>query len=271
MNRVALCTDSSSLLSPAAAASLGVEIVPVPVMLDDEPFDDMMSSLDWFYERLRAGATATTSQPSPADFLHAYEHAAARGAQSVVSIHLDERVSGVVSSAETAAQASPIPVTVVDTKTVSYGVAVCVRAAGHAAAKYGSAADAVLAASRLGSRMQNAFVARGSPGGRVPTVGGWMLFRFAEGASSPVWECASEAEAVERISSLVFRNDGQLAAVGHAGRALEATADRLALRLESADPVLAVERYRVGASVGAHTGADSFGAFWWPAPDLRAV
>jgi DegV family protein with EDD domain len=264
MSRVALCTDSSSLLSSAAAASLGVDVVPAPVTLDDEPFDEDMSSLDWFYERLRVGGVATTSQPSPAEFVHAYERAAARGAETVVSIHLDSRVSGVVSSAETAALASPIPVTVVDTKTVSFGVAVCVRAAAHAAARYDSAGDAVLAASRLGARMQNAFVALGSPGGRVPTVGGWMLFRFAEGAASPVWECASEMEAVERIASLVLRGGRQLAAVGHAGRAQEVTANRLAHRLAEDESVLAVERYRVGASVGAHTGADSFGAFWWP-------
>jgi fatty acid-binding protein DegV len=263
VSRVALCTDSSSLLSSAAAASLGVDVVPAPVTLDGEPFNEDMSSLDWFYERLRAGGAATTSQPSPAEFVRAYERAAARGAETVVSIHLDSRVSGVVSSAEAAALASPIPVTVVDTKTVSFGVAVCVRAAARAA-RLDSAGDAVLAASRLGARMQNAFVARGSPGGRVPTVGGWMLFRFAEGAASPVWECASETEAIERIASLVFRGERQLAAVGHAGRAQEATADRLAARLADAESVLAVERYRVGASVGAHTGADSFGAFWWP-------
>ena len=265
MSRVALCTDSSSLLSSAAAASLGVDVVPVPVAVDGEPFDEDMSSLDWFYERLRAGGAATTSQPSPAEFLRAYERAAARGAETVVSIHLDSRVSGVVSSAETAALASPVPVTVVDTRTVSFGVAVCVRAAAHAAARHDSAGDAVMAASRLGTRMQNAFVALGSPGGRVPTVGGWMLFRYAEGAPTPIWECASETEAVERIASLVFRGGRQLAAVGYAGRAQKAAADRLAHRLADAEPVLAVERYRVGASVGAHTGADSFGAFWWPA------
>jgi DegV family protein with EDD domain len=265
MSRVALCTDSSSLLSSAAAASLGVEVVPVPVAIDGEPFDEDMSSLDWFYERLRAGGVATTSQPNPAEFVRAYERAAARGAQAVVSIHLDARVSGVVASAESAARNSPIPVTVVDTKTLSFGVAACVRAGALAAARHDSAADAVLAASRLGSRMQNAFVARGSPGGRIPTVGGWMLFRYAEGAASPIWECASELEAVERIASLVFRGEHQRAAVGHAGRALEPTADRLAHRLAEAESVLGVERYRVGASVGAHSGADSFGAFWWPA------
>jgi DegV family protein with EDD domain len=262
---IAICTDSSSLLSASATARLRVEMVPVPVALDGEPFDEDMSSLDWFYERLRAGAAATTSQPSPAELAAAYDRAASHGARTIVSIHLDSRVSGTVSSAQTAAQISPVPVTVVDTRTVSFGVGVCVREAAETVAGGGSAGDAALAASRLGARMHNAFVARGSRGGRVPTLGGWTLFRFADGVAFPIWDCASEAEAVERMASLAL-HDGQstAAAVGHAGRALEPAADRLEHRLADAG-VPSVERYRVGASVGAHTGPDSFGVFWWPA------
>jgi DegV family protein with EDD domain len=268
VNPVAVCTDSSSLLSPSAAASLRVDVVPVPVALDGEPFDEDMSSLDWFYERLRTGAAATTSQPSPAELLAAYDLAASRGARTIVSIHLDSRVSGTVSSAETAAQLSHVPVTVVDTRTVSFGVGVCVRAAAAVVAAGGSAGEAALAASRLGARMHNAFVAPGSRGGRVPALGGWTLFRFADGAAQRIWECASEAEAVERMAALALRNEQSVsAAVGHAGRALEPAADRLARRLARAG-LRSVERYRVGAPVGAHTGPDSFGAFWWPA--LRA-
>jgi DegV family protein with EDD domain len=264
VNRIAICTDSSSLLSASAAATLRVDVVPVPVTLDGEPFDEDMSSLDWFYERLRAGAAATTAQPSPSDFVAAYDQAAARGARTVVSVHLDARVSRTVSAAETAAHLSPLPVTVVDTRTLSFGVSVCVRAATEVVAAGGSAGDAALAAARLGARMHTAFVARGSRGGRVPVLGGWTLFRFADGVAEPIWECASEAEAVERMASLALHDVEPIAtAVGHAGRALEPAADRLAERLADAGAT-SVERYRVGASVGAHTGPDSFGVFWWP-------
>jgi fatty acid-binding protein DegV len=262
-----LCTDSSSLLSEAAAAGLGVEVVPVPVTLDGAPFDDSLSSLDWFYERLRAGAVATTSQPSPGDLAAAYERAARRGARTVVSIHLDARVSGTVASAELAAREAPLPVRVIDTRTVSYGVALCVRTAVGVVASGGSAGDAALAAERLGGSLQNAFVAPGHPAGRIPVRTGWTLFRFAGGAATPISECASESEAVELMSRLAVEGDGPIsAAVGYAGRTLEPAADRLAHRLAAAEGVRTVERYRVGASVGAHTGPDSFGLFWWPAP-----
>jgi fatty acid-binding protein DegV len=266
LSRVAICTDSSSLLSAPVAAGLGIELVPVPVTLDGAPFDESMSSLDWFYERLRAGAVATTSQPSPAELGAAYERAASRGAQTLVSIHLDSRVSGTVSSAELAAREAPLPVKVVDARTVSFGVALCVRTAVKIVASGGSAGEAALAASRLGGLMQNAFVAPGSPAGRVPATTGWTVFRFADGVASAITECASVAEAVELMRGLALNGDGPIsAAVGHAGHTMETAADRLGYKLAGADGVRAVERYRVGASVGAHTGADSFGVFWWPA------
>ena len=65
MSRIGVVTDSSALLPASVAAGLGVEVVPVPVTLGGEPFDELTSSVDWFYERLRAGAEATSSQPSP--------------------------------------------------------------------------------------------------------------------------------------------------------------------------------------------------------------
>jgi fatty acid-binding protein DegV len=55
------------------------------------------------------------------------------------------------------------------------------------------------------------------------------------------------------------------AAVGHASAATAAAADALADELECSGSIVDVLRYRVGPSVGAHTGSLSFGAFWWPA------
>ena len=51
---------------PRSAAGLGVEVVDVPVALDGEPFDVLTSSLDWFYERMRAGAKRRPPSPAPA-------------------------------------------------------------------------------------------------------------------------------------------------------------------------------------------------------------
>ena len=103
--------------------------------LDGEPFDERADAIEDFYARLRAGAVATTSQPSPADFARAYARAATEGAESILSIHLDARTSGTIASAESAARDAPIPVIVVDTRTVSFGVAVCGLAGSPTSAK----------------------------------------------------------------------------------------------------------------------------------------
>ena len=100
----------------------------------------------------------------------------------------------------------------------------------------------------------------------MPETESWTVLRYEDGAASRLWECDSAAEAAERMSSFALRDGGQLAvAVGHAGSGLEAAADRLAHELALSDSVAEVERYRVGASVGADMGPDSFGFFWWPA------
>ena len=265
--RIAICTDSSSLLSAAAAESLGVDVVPVAVALDGEPFDDRAEPIDDFYAQLREGAVVTTSQPSPAAFAAAYARAASRGAETVLSIHLDARVSGTISSAEIAAREASLAVIVVDTGTVSFGVAVCVREAARVVADGGSAGNAVAAATRLAEGMRNVFVARNGPGGRVPSAHGWTVLAYADGRASAISSCATVAETVNTMARSVLAEERTVAvAVGHAGSDMEAPADELAHRLARSPNAAAVERYRVTAAIGAHTGAESFGAFWWPTP-----
>lgn len=242
--------------------------MPIGVALESEPFDERVASLDDFYDRLRAGVTATTSLPSPADFADAYQHAAELGAEAVVSIHLDARASGTIAAAEHAARDAAVPVTVVDTNTASFGVGLCVRVAADVIGAGGSPADAARAATQLGALLSNVFVARLAPGGRVPTTDSWVVLSFRDGASVPIAACSSADEAVAVLAACVTQAEGRAAAsVGYAARELEPAADELAHTLEEGG--CPVERYRIGAAVGAHTGPDCFGAFWWPASATR--
>ncbi len=131
MSGVVVCTDSSALLPAPEVARLGIEVVPIAIALDGDPARVDLGA-DEFYARLAAGPSVATSQPSPAAFAAVYAAAAAGGARSVLSIHLDERVSGTAGSAGSAARDAPIPVLVVAVETVSFGVGVCTRAAAGA-------------------------------------------------------------------------------------------------------------------------------------------
>jgi len=265
MSTVAICTDSSALFPAGVVERLGVIVVPITITLDGSSFEPQEHAIDYFYARLTAEAEVTTSQPSPGAFLAAYTDAASSGASEVLSIHLDARLSGTVSSAELASREAPIPVTVLDTKTVSFGVGVCVRAAAEAITAGASARDAVAAAARISAELRNVFVAYGVRVGRVPDTSRWSVLEFAEGEVVPGAACESITDAIEAMAARVFEEDRPFCvAVGHAAASTKPAADALALSLASISHVVDVGRYRVGPAVGAHTGALRFGAFWWP-------
>lgn len=267
MNEIAICTDSSALFPVGAIDRLAITVVPISITLDGESFDDRERAIDDFYTRLSEGARASTSQPSPGEFLESYARLAAGGAKGVLSIHLDARVSGTLGSAALAAREAPIPVTVVDTRTVSFGVGVCVRAAAEAIATGASVTDAAGIVSRLGATVRNAFVAPQGPAGRVPDASMFALLEFTDGKAEAREACDTIEQAIEAMAKRASDEGRPIrVGVGHAAEATAPAADALALSLANQPHVVEVHRYRVGPAVGAHTGPFSFGAFWWPTP-----
>jgi fatty acid-binding protein DegV len=264
---IAICTDSSALLPAEVAEDLGVIVVPIAIALDGRSIGASEKDVDEFYLRLSEGGQVTTSQPSPGDFLEAYARAEAGGAEQVLSIHLDGRVSGTVRSAELAAREAPIPVSVVDARTVSYGVGVCVKVAAEAIATGARAVDAAATASRVGATLRNVFTVHAGPRGRLPGTPGWSVLEFADGEAKPLGSGDNVGDAIGAMTARLEDEDRAIhVAVGHAAASTEPAADALALSLEALPSVVDVERYRVGPAVGAHTGPTSFGAFWWPDP-----
>jgi fatty acid-binding protein DegV len=257
---LALVTDSSSLLPAAGARALGVELVEIPVAIDGEPFT---GSVDSFYARLRGGGNAATSQPGPGALAAAYERVADDGATAVVSLHLDPMISGTAAAAELAAAEAPVPVVVVGLPTVSFGVAMSVRAAAEARNRGATRDDVVAAACDMASALDNVFAARSAPEGRIRARSdSWALLRFGSVGAEPISTHATDSDAAAVMLRYVLERCDDRVAVGHAAREVEPVADLVAHALLEAPHVRAVERYRVGPAVGAHTGPDAFGAFW---------
>lgn len=66
MKKIAIMTDTNSGLSPAEAKELGVAVLPMPFMIDEETyFENIDLNQEQFYERLEGDANISTSQPSP--------------------------------------------------------------------------------------------------------------------------------------------------------------------------------------------------------------
>ena len=64
--KIAIVTDSNSGITQDDAAQLGVFVLPMPFMINEETFyEDIDLSQEQFYEKLMQGDQVVTSQPSP--------------------------------------------------------------------------------------------------------------------------------------------------------------------------------------------------------------
>ncbi|MFA6771892.1 MAG: DegV family protein, partial [Dehalococcoidales bacterium] len=102
------------------AKQLNITIVPIYILFGTQSYRDGLDiSHKTFYERLLGGEQPTTSQPTPQDFIHAYEKVSA-GADGICSIHISSGLSGTCNSAVQALNAKswPCPVNVIDTPPV---------------------------------------------------------------------------------------------------------------------------------------------------------
>ena len=102
---IRILTDSASDILPAEAATLGVDVIPLNVTLEDGTVirDGVDLTPSEYYEHM-AGCKKlpTTSQPSPELFEKFYAEAAAAG-DEVVGIFLSHELSGTYQCASLAA------------------------------------------------------------------------------------------------------------------------------------------------------------------------
>lgn len=264
--RTRVVTDSTSYLAPGLAASLGVTVVPLHVRFgDDEQLETDVDPAQ-FYARLRAGETPATSQPSPGEFLLAFEAAAAGGADHVVCVTCTSTVSGTHQAATVAAGMAPVPVDVVDSGTISGGLALLVGEVARAA-EAGAPAEEVLAlATSLSTRVRSTWssdtTALLAAGGRfADDVPDGVPVMAMEGSVRVLGSARSAEEAVSLQADVVLASAAASptrVTVGSGGA--DELADALAAALEGQPGVLGVDRYVVGPVVGAHTGPGSVGA-----------
>ena len=138
MARIRVVTDSACDLSAEVAAAHGVTIVPLTIRFGDEEFVDREElSGKEFWARVQSSPTMPeTAAPSPGAFQTAFEDAARQGAESVVCVNLSSGLSATYQSARAAADAvaADIPVTVIDSQSVTVGQGLMVLTASDLAA-----------------------------------------------------------------------------------------------------------------------------------------
>lgn len=272
---IAVVTDSTAHLSLDVVVEYGIEVVPLQVIVDGTAMDEGAADLGpgGVAEALRAHIPVTTSRPSPRSFLDVYESVAARGATSVVSVHLSASLSGTADSARLAARDAPVPVHVVDSRSLGMGLGFAVLAAVEAAER-GLTADEAAAAASGRAQGSSAFfyvdtleyLRRGGRVGAASAMVGTALaikplLLLRDGWIDLLEKVRTSARAVARLEDLAVeraasrvdttaRVDVAVHHLDNARRAHE-LAQRLADRLPGAGEVVVSE---VGAVIGAHVG-----------------
>src|SRR6266498_3414942 len=155
--RVAVVTDSTAYLPTDAARAHNIAVVPLQVVLGGNAYDEGVDvSSEQVADALRTYVPVSTSRPSPATFLEAYRQAADRGATAIASIHLSADMSGTHQSAVLASRDAPVPVHVVDSRTLGMALGFAVLTAAERAAD-GASLDDVAVAAEVRARDSSVF------------------------------------------------------------------------------------------------------------------
>ncbi|MDP4509783.1 DegV family protein [Nonomuraea turcica] len=272
----------------------GIAVVPLQVIVKGTPYDEgsygggMPDGADsggarggGSVDRAVGGgmpdradlASAATSRPSPARFAACYASLAGAGATGVVSIHLSSDMSGTVDSARLAARDAPVPVEVIDSRSIAMGLGYPVLAAARAAAEGGSLESVTSVARRCAETTQTFFYVdtldylrrSGRIGTAASVLGSALMIKpllhIVNGRISLLEKVRTPTRAIARLEDLAVRAAGEgpvEVAVQHlaARSRAEALAERLPKRVPGLVDLRVVE---VGPVIGAHVGPGMLG------------
>lgn len=96
----AIMTDTNSAMTKEEAAELGIFLLPMPLIIDDQIYyegENLSSSQ--FYEYLVSGRKITTSQPSPGDVIALWDKIFSQGYDELVFIPMSSGLSNTCQTA----------------------------------------------------------------------------------------------------------------------------------------------------------------------------
>mgnify|MGYP006052074385 FL=1 len=267
---VAVVTDSTSYLPTQWAVDNQITKVPVQVIVSGQAFREGVDiSTAEVARALRDWLPVSTSRPSPVDFVNAYEQAAASGVDHIISAHLSAELSGTYQTALLAAQDSPVPVTVIDSRTLAMGLGfACLT--GAELAEAGAEAEEVAAAVTSRARRSNTYfyvdsleyLKRGGRIGKASAAIGAALrvkpiLGVRDGRVELLEKARTPSKALARLLEISVAaakaDDGDVdVAVQHidAPERADEIAEQISVALGGKDIV----RIEIGAVVGAHVG-----------------
>jgi DegV family protein with EDD domain len=275
----AIVLDSTADFPEAPSRFPNWRVVPLYVRFGDASFRDYVElGPEEFYARLRTAAELpTTSQPTPQDFLSAYEELA--GYERIYTLTIAGTLSGTVGSARTAAEElGGDRVRVVDTTTASAAIAMLGLAI-QRRLEAGTTDEEVEALVSRYTRENGLlftvdtleFLARGGRIGRARAMAGQLLnikpiLTITDGEVVPVKRVRGNQKAmqefVREFTAETVDNPGLRVGIAHADAPARAEALRKMVRGERPHADIEIVT-TLGAVVGTHAGPGTVGFFWF--------
>lgn len=287
MSHIALVTDSTASLPPEMAAGYGIVVVPLQVVIGANSYEEGVeggATPETVAEALRGWTPVSTSRPTPAAMLDAYEKAAAAGASEILSIHLASELSGTYESAQLAARQAPVPVTTVDTRQLGMATGFAVLSAAEVLAAGGTVEEAAAVARTRTAATTSLFYVDTLEylrrGGRIGAAAALLgsalavkpLLKLEEGRVGMLEKVRTAGRALSRLEELaVAAAEGRevdvavahLANPDRAGLLADNLRNRLSANLDSRDVLVG----EVGAVIGAHVGPGMVAVVVSPRPE----
>ena len=275
----AIVLDSTADFPDAPERFPSWRVVPLYVRFGADSYRDYVElGPPEFYARLRTAAELpTTSQPTPQDFLQAYEQLA--GYERILSIHLASTLSGTFGSAGIAAdELGGDRVRLVDTGVASAAVAMLALAIQRRLERGTSDEEVDELVERFKRERGLLFtvdtleyLARGGRIGRASAMAGQLLqikpiLTIADGEVVPVKRVRGNRKAMQEFASDFRAGTRDVTAlrvgIAHADAPERAEALRQLVRSERPQAEIEIVT-SLGAVLGAHAGPGTVGFFWF--------
>ena len=275
----AIVVDSTADFPEAPQRFPNWRIVPLYVRFGNESFRDYVElAPDEFYERLKvAEQTPTTSQPTPGDFLSAYEELS--GYERILSLHIAGKLSGTIESARSAAQLlGDDRVRTIDTESASAATAMLGFAV-QRRLEQGTTDEEIDAlveryrsdAGLLFTVDTFEYLARGGRIGRARAWAGELfhikpILAIEKGEVVPLKRVRGNKKAFAEFTSAfeAGTEDSATLRVGIAHAEAPERAEALAEMVRQTRPAADLELVTtLGPVVGAHAGPGTIGFFWF--------
>jgi DegV family protein with EDD domain len=275
----AIVLDSTSDFPEARDRYPNMRVVPLYVRFGEESFRDHVDigSHD-FYERLKAApALPTTSQPTPQDFLSAFEDLGAY--ERVYALHLSAKLSGTFQSASLAAnELGGDRIRIVDAETASLAVALLALAIQRRLARGTTDEEVEELIERFKRDNRVVFTVgtleylqKGGRIGRAQALAGTLLnvkpiLSVADGEILPIGKVRGRQRALEEFARVFAETTqdqpGLRIAIAHADAPewIQVLTD-LVQKVRPQAEIELVEN--LGAVVGTHAGPGAVGFFWF--------